>query len=352
MTCDDRRMKPHSKARRHHWIPESYLGLFSRDGSTGSQVFVVDALERKSFWTSTDNVCVKRDFNRIEGTELDPNELETQLGAFESDAISALREIGAGRKGMDSKEWLYTLNLMGLISARNPVTRRQMTKAFERVTLAMLGDTLKSKEAWESVVADAKAAGTLDPSLPTDYERHREFITGGKFTMSVNQNFLIFHELRGVADVIELLARRTWSLFEAPADSGGFVTTDRPVCVFPTDGTMPTAPTRLDDPRNAVVFPVSPRLLAYGCSERHTYARGIDRRMVARMNLKLLQFSTGRVFGPHERFEFGSHKSQLPYLVGKDVLDIMGEFVWFDDAEQGVPERAVDSPSGDPRGES
>src|SRR5947209_7844747 len=63
-------MKSQSKARRHHWIPESYLGLFSSEGRTGSQVFVVDALERKSFWTSTDNVCVKRDFNRIEGTEL------------------------------------------------------------------------------------------------------------------------------------------------------------------------------------------------------------------------------------------------------------------------------------------
>ena len=74
-----------------------YLGLFSRDGNTGSQVFVFDCVERKSFWTSTDNVCVKRDFNRIESPDLDRNELEKRLGQFESNAISALREIGAGR---------------------------------------------------------------------------------------------------------------------------------------------------------------------------------------------------------------------------------------------------------------
>jgi hypothetical protein len=83
-----------SAARRHHWIPESYLGLFSREGETGSQVFVIDCVQRKSFWTSTDNVCVKRDFNRIESPDLDRNELEKRLGRFESDAISALREIG------------------------------------------------------------------------------------------------------------------------------------------------------------------------------------------------------------------------------------------------------------------
>ena len=73
-----------SGARRHHWIPESYLGLFSHEGNTGSQVFVVDCVERKSFWTSTDNVCVKRDFNRIESPDLDRNELEKRLGQFES----------------------------------------------------------------------------------------------------------------------------------------------------------------------------------------------------------------------------------------------------------------------------
>jgi len=86
-----------SHARRHHWIPESYLGLFSREGNTGSQVFVVDCVVRKSFWTSTDNVCVKRDFNRIESPGLDRNELKKRLGQFESNAISALREAGAGR---------------------------------------------------------------------------------------------------------------------------------------------------------------------------------------------------------------------------------------------------------------
>jgi hypothetical protein len=54
-------------------------------------------VERKPFWTSTDNVCVERDFNRIESPDLDRNALEKRLGQFESDAISALREIGAGR---------------------------------------------------------------------------------------------------------------------------------------------------------------------------------------------------------------------------------------------------------------
>lgn len=321
-------------ARRHHWIPESYLGLFSREGNTGSQIFVVDCVERRSFWTSTDNVCVKRDFNRIESPNLDPNELETRLGQFESVAIEALREIGAGRAATDSQKWVYCLNLMGLIATRNPTTRRQLTRAAERVTRGLLQKSLESKQAWEAAIVEMKAAGALDVSLPADFERHRNFVEGGKFSMEFHQNFLIFQELRGVAAVIEMLGRRTWSLLEAPADSGGFLTTDRPVCVFPTDGTTPAAPTQLDDTKNSIVFPVSPRLLAYGCAHGRQYAADITRRAVARFNLALLRFSTGRVFGPHEHFEFGSSKPELPLVIGSKVLDIVGDFVWYGDPSE------------------
>jgi hypothetical protein len=155
-----------SGARRHHWIPENYLGLFSRDGNTGSQVFVIDCVKRKSFWTSTENVCVKRDFNRIESTDLDRNELEKRLGQFESNAISALRAIGAGRATTGSQEWLYGLDLMGLIATRNPTTRQQLIRAAERVTLQMLQKSLESKETWENTIADIKAAGAQSAVSP------------------------------------------------------------------------------------------------------------------------------------------------------------------------------------------
>ncbi len=220
---------------------------------------------------------------------------------------------------------------MGLIATRNPTTRQQLIRAAERVTLELLQKSLESKEAWQATIADIKAAGALDPSLPVDFERHREFVESGKFSVEFHQNFLILQELRGVMPVIEMLGRRTWSLLEAPVDSGGFLTTDRPVCVFPTDGNTPTAPTRLDDPKNSIVFPVSPRLLAYGCAHGRQYASDITRRAVARFNLALLRFSTGRVFGPHERCEFGSSKPELPLVAGSDVLQIVGDFVWYDD---------------------
>lgn len=79
------------------------------------------------------------------------------------------------------------------------------------------------------------------------------------------------------------------------------------------------------------MFPVSPRLPAYGCAHSGRYASDITQRTVARFNLALLRFSTGRVLGPHERFEFGSSKPELPLLVGPDVLEIVGDFVWYDD---------------------
>jgi hypothetical protein len=86
---------------------------------------------------------------------------------------------------------------------------------------------------------------------------------------------------------------------------------------------------------------VAPRLLAYGCAHGRQYASDLTRRAVARFNLALLRFSTGRVFGPHERFEFGSSKPELPLVVGKDVLEIVGDFVWYDDGPSESEETAT-----------
>jgi hypothetical protein len=57
----------------------------------------------------------------------------------------------------------------------------------------------------------------------------------------------------------------------------------------------------LDDPKNSIVFPVSPRLLAYGCAHGRQYASDITRRAVAWFNLALLRFSTGRFLNRRTR---------------------------------------------------
>ena len=89
---------------------------------------------------------------------------------------------------------------------------------------------------------------------------------------------------------------------------------------------------------------MSPRLLAYGCAHGRQYASDITRRAVARFNLTLLRFSTGRVFGPHERFEFGSSKPELSLVVGRDVLEIVGDFVWYND-DPSEPQETATAPA-------
>jgi hypothetical protein len=284
---------------------------------------------RRSYWTATRNVCAERDFNRIDSKELPPEALEKALGKFEDKAAEALKEVATRRRSLGSEAWLYTLNLMALLATRNPTSRLQQARRASRELCRVLDDTLATREQWEAAVASAKAAGHIDQAAEVDCERHRDFITRRRFKLSFEPSFHVIGEFKALDVVLRLLLRRRWLLLEASNDSRGFVTTDRPVCVSRLDGSNPSSPTRFDDPETSVMFAISPTLLAYGTFAGREGITKIDRRLVAKANLTLLQYADRRLFASHEGFEVNSLKPDTPYVVGADVLKIVAERVEF-----------------------
>ncbi|RZI39825.1 DUF4238 domain-containing protein [Herbaspirillum sp. HC18] len=72
-----------NQARNHHWVPQCYLKGFAKSRGKSAKLFVIDAIERKTFQTIPRNVASERDFNKIEVDGVDPNHIESGYAHFE-----------------------------------------------------------------------------------------------------------------------------------------------------------------------------------------------------------------------------------------------------------------------------
>lgn len=139
----NRPIKNRKIARKHHFVPRGYLAGFTDDGTIDGRLSVLDVISRSIFQTNPGNVGAERDFNRIDVTGKDPDDLERALGEFEGRAISVMREIQASGKLPPDKELNYVLNLMALIVIRNPRMRKTMAAAMSQTT-RIISDLLAS----------------------------------------------------------------------------------------------------------------------------------------------------------------------------------------------------------------
>src|SRR4029077_18764228 len=109
-------------ARRHHYVPQCYLKGVAIGGDK-PQVFVIDGKEQRSFCTAPANVAAERDFNRIEVEGYAPDALESAFSGFEAEVAEALSRIIRDRTVKSDDDRAYLLNLMALMTIKNPVRR-------------------------------------------------------------------------------------------------------------------------------------------------------------------------------------------------------------------------------------
>jgi hypothetical protein len=315
-------------ARIHHWVSQAYLARFTETGDEDSNLFAVDLLDRKTFTPSPRNVCAKRDFNTISSPDLAPDDLERSLAEFETLADRALDEVTKNARAFSPRAWLTVVNFMALLAVRNPLSRKFAEEIYTEHLLRDLDEATNTPEKFEATVAAARASGDLSSDLEVDYERHRNFLDGRRFKMTFDPGFHVVGEFKTVDSVLRHLVDRQWLLLEAPQESAGFVTTDRPVTLCFSDGSPPSdeRPMGFAVKDTMVLFPLSPRFLAVGTFSGQDGVARVSRDLVARVNFTMVRQCERRIFAPRDDFEV-----ELPgkrgVVVGAGVLDVIGERV-------------------------
>jgi Protein of unknown function (DUF4238) len=91
-------------------------------------------------------------------------------------------------------------------------------------------------ERWAGQMEKARAAGAITSDRDVSYEGMKKFVESGNYTMSLRTERHIQLEAGSFEKVLPFMFRRKWILLKAAKDTGGFITSDHPVCLVKADG--------------------------------------------------------------------------------------------------------------------
>jgi Protein of unknown function (DUF4238) len=291
-------------ARKHHYVPEMYLdGFVGRKG----QCFVVDAERRRPFKSKPAGIAAQRDFNLIEAPGVPPDALEKELANLEgviAPGIKRIRETASF--GEDSKDREDVINLITLLAARNPRMRQDMQKFYTEIFRAMLAAAFEDKAKWEAVVQAIKAAGIWPENEPSDFEGYKKFVEDNIDKVKAHQNFSLEMELESMERLYWYFDARKWRIVKAKEGSGGFVTTDHPVCIRHPGGVnygAQYAPGLALSDRD-VLFPRSSNLALIGRMEGDEDVIELDEKGVADFNATVMGYAMTQIYAADDQYRY------------------------------------------------
>jgi hypothetical protein len=246
---------------------------------------------------------------------------------METDIAEAVRTVVLDPSRFDGidKEWIVWL--MACIGIRNPRLRGSLAKAMEDLAYHTLELTMATPERYAEMNREV-AAGTGTPVSEIPYDRAKTMLRDRAFTISMGNNFHVGQELRMLEEIYGLLMNRNWRMLRAPADTGGFVSTDHPVVLVWTDpkhvGLFGAGP-GFGLMKSTVYFPLSPEIVLEGTFEPFEDPRPIidlSLEGVAITNNNLMAYAERQIYAPHTRFRYMVRKSSNWVMsIGHRVLD-------------------------------
>ncbi len=294
-------MTTKSVARRHHYVPQGYLGAFTPSGSKDDFFFVLDIESGRSFRTSPANVAAQRDFNRVDIDGHSPDAIENALAPFEGDAVEAIRRVIETNEYPNDSDWNLILNLLALIAVRNPKLRESFNRSREQ-SLRVMGSMLASdRRLWERHEEKAKEAGEHMPNV--SFEEFKSFVEGESYKIEFHPEGNLRTEFKTLDKVLPLLGQRTWSIIVAPPEGPEFICSDHPVTLDWKD--QRASPIGYALPNTEVFFPLGRRVGFYGVYETPlkpvVHCRPLN---VAIMNQRVINNAERQVYSALDRFHF------------------------------------------------
>jgi hypothetical protein len=294
-------------ARRHHFIAQCYLRGFTANRKKQTrQLVVFDKTTRKSFRCATHNVALEKDFNRIDLEGVEPDAFENAMAQFEGLLGPALQRVGQGGSIKNETDRAILLNFIGLLTLRTPRMRERIRDFHERIAKTVLEIATATPERWDNEIAKARNAGYVSGSSNPSHEQMRKFVEGDQYKIHVPTNRHIALEVATFDKILPFLFERKWLLLKAAKNSGGFVTSDHPVCLMWSDrkeGGKFHGP-GLGLTGTELILPISHKLALVGAFELQDDEIEASERMVAAVNGAVVAYSERQVFARDMNFYY------------------------------------------------
>jgi hypothetical protein len=306
--------------RKQHFVPQFYLRGFV---GKKDQLFVIDRPSKKTFRTAPKNVAAERDFNRVDVEGMDPNAVENALAEFESKVAPAFERVKAAKSLADKEDRDAVMNLICALAIRNPRQRSAINDFIGELAQCVAELGLETKERWESQVAQMKAAGIWDDSSSVSYEVMKKFIEERRYKIEVAKKFNVAMEIAQHHPLLQHLRNRKWQILVANEGSGGFVTTDVPVCIRWSDGQdHGIFSPGFGVPGTEVIVPISTNLVLRGTFEGEENVVEADLFTVGRVNSLLVSNAEKQVYAHDYSFNY---LRPFPQVIGSGATLVQDE---------------------------
>lgn len=290
-----------SEPRKHHIVPAFYLAGFTNTDSSAGSLHVFDYGSGKRYRSTPRKACRATDFYRVEKPGLDPNIVEKLLSWHESVVAPLVRQVGTGSVS-DKRQVGETLALAALLAVRSRRGRAQL----EASLAAALGKRLRrgqvTREQWEHLQAAELRNGATPDQVPEFEEAKRRLLRGDWFPRA--PTVLVIGLIPEAQDALmKLLLRAHWELHVTDSTTnGGFICSDSPLVWGDLEDAVAGRQQSLADHGIEITFPVSRNAALISYAGARDAACDATDEIVAHVNMRTLQLSTGLVFHAHDDF--------------------------------------------------
>lgn len=116
---------------------------------------------------------------------------------------------------------------MAMLGARSPQQREHIDSQLSEIPEKIMKMMVSSEERYDSVIENDYK--TAEKSELIDYEKMKELVNSDNYNVSLTQEFLIKLELKMMQEIEIQLHKRNWILTKSTAESGEYITSDKPV---------------------------------------------------------------------------------------------------------------------------
>ena len=285
------------EAKIQHYVPQYYLRGFI---DASEQLYVVDRPRAKFFRVPTKKVGGELYFNLINVGGVDPFAVEKALSELDGIVAPALERVKAAKSLANEKDRSAVMNLIASVTLRNPKQRGVVGEIVNQAGQRAAAEGLSTKEKFDEYISAMKAQGK---EVRETYEQMRELVTKSTGTFRPTQELSILTELRFHDPLVRLYEGRKWQIVVASVDSGGFVTSDHPVCLQWSDGHGNLSP-GFAVPGTEVIFPISPQLALRGSFEGGENVIKADTSTVAGINSLLISNAHNQIYAQDALFKY------------------------------------------------
>jgi hypothetical protein len=249
-----------SEAKRHHYLPVSYLRRFTKDGTDRGLLWLCDISTREIRAQTPLNTAVQGYYNAIEkkdGTR--DNQIEKDLSVLEGQVVPIIDNIECGAP-LTRAERRKLAFFVAVQKHRAPDFEKQVEMTEEaimgRVGRMLYADHDKAKEVFARYERETgKVLGVPPKELS-------EMFANRKVDVVVSRNASLQIMVNQAPQIADLLVQMEWAFFHAP-DGETFVTSDQPFTLTAPPAASRTPPLGtygILNPGCRKLFPLSPKV--------------------------------------------------------------------------------------------